>query len=143
MTSQCDKCASKCLSCQYTSTNCISCPSNYMFIKLSFDINDCQPTCPSGYFGESSYCYVCTFPCKNCLSSSKCITCIEGTFYHASSSSCLLNCPTQSFYNYQNLTCQSCKYPCFSCDENETNCLSCSNTTYGSTMHLYNGGCVS
>lgn len=116
LTSKCDKCASKCFSCKFTPTNCISCPNIYLLIKLTYDTNDCQLSCPSGYFAESSYCYECNFPCKACLSSSKCITCIEGTFYHANSSSCLLNCPSRTFYNYQDLTCQSCLYPCSSCD---------------------------
>ncbi len=98
--------------------------------------------CPWGYFGDSSYCYQCSFPCDSCSSSSKCKSCIEGTYFHENSSSCLLNCPSQTFYNYTNSTCQQCQYPCSSCDGNASYCLSCLDASNQSKLYLYNGKCV-
>ncbi len=79
---------------------------------------------------------MCVFPCKTCSNSISCLTCADGTFYHQSSGSCLLACPSSTFYDFTNYICQPCSSPCSTCS-NSTYCLGCENSLY-----LYKGMCI-
>ncbi|KAL4448722.1 hypothetical protein ABPG74_012811 [Tetrahymena malaccensis] len=106
----CTQCDSSCLTCDGSSTNCVSCPkSSFLFQQDSQQ--KCQPCDPS---------------CFQCFASgnNSCISCNSG--YFQDGNSCVQVCPTTKYRDSTNnyLSCQFCISPCKECYTKEK-CTSC------------------
>jgi proprotein convertase subtilisin/kexin type 5 len=101
---------------------------------------NCVSSCPPYYYNDSNACYQCIFPCSECKSTSQCLTCVPGTFYHNLSESCLMECPIGTFYDTSTSIslCTGCLDPCATCSNSATNCISCV-----SGYMLLDGSCTS
>jgi len=60
---KCFACDTNCKTCIQTSTKCLSCKTNYLFLN-----NECfENNCPDGYYQEEGECIQCDSNCKTCV----------------------------------------------------------------------------
>lgn len=118
--SSCLACSSRCLTCEGTSTNCVSCASTqYHYNNDCF--NDCPAAivngkctdiCPDGKFYENSKCNDCDAKCMTCSgSATNCTVCADGYISYAGS--CFQNCPKGTYKSGN--TCIRCDVSCQEC----------------------------
>ena len=120
----CRACVSPCVNCLSTS-QCLSCISNKYLYNYT-----CVSTCPDGYFTGVSQCEVCISPCKLCTSETACLSCDEGYW---NGSHCTNECPSGQYGDNSTHECVNCQYPCLTCRNTSTTCLSCQ----GSTLYYH------
>ena len=71
-------CTSPCSTCDTGPTVCLTCVSNYYFMKSS---SKCLIDCGTGYYKNGGECTACVSPCKSCSSESICIDCVSNYYY--------------------------------------------------------------
>jgi hypothetical protein len=121
-TLKCEACLSPCQQCT-TSTACSSCAATFFLDGSSCVLS---ANCPSGTAGVSGVCQACTASCKTCSgSTSQCLTCVNGTYFLASSNSCLSSCDPNMFINATSQSCVGCSASCSACVNSSTTCTSC------------------
>ena len=131
------KCPSSCMQClnQQLCELCVS--PNYMLgyqcvtnctVYYHFALNrSCLLNCPDSYYylnkgTNNKFCEICISPCKDCLDSVKCLTCIDGYYFY--NYTCTNSCPSAYFADSLNNNCEVCISPCNACSSKNT-CLSC------------------
>ena len=139
--------AYSCLTCTGPANNeCLTCNSGALLYS-----GQCLPSCPTGYWADSStntcqLCYVSTtvspFSCRTCnaVGSSSCQSCNANTYlYPGTNGQCLAPCPDGYWGDTTTWTCQSCYNPsgsptrkaCATCfGPSSTSCVSCPSGTY-------------
>jgi hypothetical protein len=106
-TSTCVKCSSPCDQCTDQSS-CTSCSNGYLLIDNQIT-NNCQSSCPAGYFLSNTTCKQCDYLCAACSGSATvCSSCISTAFYLKEKSQCLTHCPTDYASDELNI-CTLCK----------------------------------
>ena len=124
--SQCQPCASQCLTCTDSSSNCQSCPDNLYFFSGS-----CLDTCPDSTFNLNGICTSCPPSCVRCADQSTCFACVSGAVLF--NGDCRSSCP-QGFFieswststELLSYNCTPCSSSCKTCNGNsEYDCLSC------------------
>jgi len=122
----CNKCESKDL--------CTEC-KNFTFLTPD---GKCEYECPDGYYEHGTeaiggLCRACSADCRECLSSSVCLTCENSKFLDPSSSTCQSQCPDGYFEHAGNRavgrTCERCPAPCNKC-ESGSMCTECKDSAY-------------
>jgi len=91
----CLPCSTDCTTCQYTSTNCVTCPVDQFVLAGS-----CVTSCPDGTYDQTyasnTRCYPCDRHCLTCSGSGSdaCLTCQQGKFLNTDGTcdQCLPNC---------------------------------------------------
>ncbi len=83
--------------------------------------------CPDGYYYQNNgtnnkFCQVCQTPCKNCVNTTMCLSCVNGYFFY--NYTCVTSCPDGYYKNSSSNICDICISPCKKC-LNKTQCLSC------------------
>jgi hypothetical protein len=103
----CIQCSSPCDQC--TGANeCVTCANGYLLVD-DLTTNNCQVTCPVGYYKLGNTCKKCDPDCTACFdSASQCTSCISAMFYYSSTNQCMTACPSGYFGNGQH-TCVTCK----------------------------------
>lgn len=129
----CMQCNSQCKTCDGPyAENCTSCLSSgnpYLLLKM------CWSICPKGFYANptSGKCEVCPVQlsctaCKydNTTLSAYCTSCIYGTFFFSTNSTCLTSCSTNQYQNTWNNSCTTCDSSCATCNgPSSFSCLSC------------------
>lgn len=87
----------------------------------------CLLDCPSGYYyatngTNNNYCQACVSPCVSCISSTQCLSCINGYYFY--NYACTTTCPNGYFPEVNGNICDNCISPCNNCVD-KTTCLSC------------------
>ncbi|ELP92212.1 protein serine/threonine kinase, putative [Entamoeba invadens IP1] len=149
----CTKCNTKCTKCVSSSDICTECINGTIRVNnecetvfdlegicLEFNKYGGCTKCNSEYFVSESSCKRCLSPCGQCLSESRCITCVSG-FYIAENENCvelstLTNCRSsqtnlgcvscEDGYYLENKKCTKCSASCSLCNS-YTNCFQCGN----------------
>ncbi|CAD8151785.1 unnamed protein product [Paramecium octaurelia] len=115
----CQPCASYCISCLTSETDCDVCKPN----TFRDSTKKCQ--CLDGYFGTSTVCQPCTSPCLNCeISNTHCLSCITGVNRVLSSNACIC-APGYYETTTSPKVCQPCTPPCATCKYFPDKCFSC------------------
>ncbi|CAG9317981.1 unnamed protein product [Blepharisma stoltei] len=153
----CQACNETCSSCtnQDTCTSCID-TTNMNLIQgtcsckdPSSSLNPASGLCEyqAGYYMENSICYACQPPCKTCINSTFCSSCLGSNMTLADG---ICSCPANSTFSLadgvchciigyfldQSQVCQSCFLGCATC--NDSSCLSCMDP---GAMTIQNGVC--
>jgi proprotein convertase subtilisin/kexin type 5 len=121
------ECTYPCLTCDTDATDvCDSCNSvngfNILYEKK------CYQTCPDGSFFEYFQCKECDENCKTCskYSGIQCTSCKQDSSApYLNGNACSWTCDFGFFGNRETGLCEPCTYPCESCVETSTTCLSC------------------
>ena len=135
--SQCIECQPQCQSCLSSPIECASCTLSTDYLNLV--TRECVTSCSNPYFpstttGGERVCIECSQPCKTCTTSNTlCDSCFNGRYLYLSS--CLEQCPSSFYEDYENNQCVRCSNECISCDGGST-CLICSAVSY-----MYQGSC--
>ena len=139
----CDQCDPSCLTCIGKNNNqCISCDTSNDFYLYQ---GTCLKNCPIGTFLDysSGSCSSCDYSCKSCQgpNSSECLSC-DGTLdLYLYLGSCLNFCPSETYINVPNFTCEFCDNTCLECSGNGAqNCTSCDGSE---ELYLYQSQCIS
>ncbi|CDW71957.1 neurohypophysial n-terminal domain containing protein [Stylonychia lemnae] len=117
---KCDKCKNSCLLCVTSETDCVSCKPGSLYSN-----RQCQDSCKDQeYASQAGFCYPCDPACKVCNGSldSLCQKCNPG--YYLQGSTCYKKCPTSYYPNLLAQTCESCKYYCDDCNQ-DNDCNIC------------------
>lgn len=114
-----------------SSSSCLSCASGY----LVYGGTTCPSNCPSGQYANTvSTCAVCNSNCATCTTTATtCTSCAiqsGAQSYLYTDSKCYINCPSGSFKNVGNNTCQDCDVSCIGCIDSTTYCISCKSTYF-------------
>jgi len=123
--SMCRVCYATCKSCVGgLSTNCLSCPSDYL---LNPD-KTCRNYCAAGYYVDSQLkCVRCPYECEACNSPDQCIACIANMYLM--DYQCLNFCPDKTWNDSGK--CSFCDTKCKTCDgPAASNCLECADAYY-------------
>jgi hypothetical protein len=103
----CLKCTSPCDECA-ASNRCVTCASGFLLIE-DYITNNCQNSCPAGYYKSNTSCKKCDPLCTNCYgAATNCSACISTAFYIRETSQCVGTCPDGSAADTQSI-CLSCK----------------------------------
>ena len=122
--STCEYCHAACRACYGPSDDeCFTCSLGRVLYN-----DQCVDTCPNGTYPYSDSCQSCSYSCKTCYGSysDECTSCEDGKFLYEEE--CRYYCPSGTYAtgNGSSMTCQSCRYPCSSCNgSSSANCLSC------------------
>ena len=134
--SQCLPCDSICKTCINSANNCTSCPTESVIYLISTQTPwTCSPTCPDGYYGETSTitCVACS-NCKTCdLSIKNCTSCDSGKFLISSQTNwtCDTNCPFGYYGDTSLNTCKICDKNCETCNgSTSAHCITCKSGYY-------------
>lgn len=103
---------------------------------------ECYDECPSGTYLdlETTMCTTCESPCYTCSSKDTCLTCDRtdinnlAIFYSQVDGKCYSECPDTAVPT-PSKQCESCVYPCETCDKLTNNCLTCVEGLY---FHINN-----
>ena len=123
----CDDCSGDCGDCETPDASaCTSCRSpKYYLTNISGGY--CLNVCPTErYVTSGSNCLECYDSCESCsgVSSSDCLTCIEG--YYLSEGMCRLVCPPATYPDSSSGTCNLCDGSCTFCfGPTIDNCTAC------------------
>lgn len=138
--STCLACPSTCLTC-INETACLACNTSSPTPTYLRDLYQCISTqsCGEGYYIDESYgwplCLKCESPCRTCINSSYCLTCLSGLNFMGT---CKSICPSGYYSPANTPECLSCDASCVRCSVVSTNCTACNASSY-----LKNGSCVS
>ena len=113
---QTEKCDSSCKTCEISSTNCTTCPSNS--IKTQSNPGICTSCLSTQYLFQNT-CQNCTSPCQTCKNLTYCNSCADKS-HSLINGSCSLICPLGTHKKLNK--CESCPDLCTSCDQT---CLTC------------------
>ncbi|CAD8081223.1 unnamed protein product [Paramecium sonneborni] len=120
----CTPCNYKCLTCQFTSTQCISCPLNSNR-KLDLDIYSCE--CKEGYLELGVIvCSPCHYSCGKCETFPyKCTEC--NSAHHRTWDNINFLCPCDDGYydDGSNSICVKCDHSCSKCSQAGKVCIAC------------------
>ncbi|KAL4503914.1 hypothetical protein ABPG72_022544 [Tetrahymena utriculariae] len=170
--SPCSTCknSTECLTCEtgytfdVTSNKCQpQCDSSCLTCNKPNDANSCLSCKDGSFLNNLSQCLPCKSPCQKCsVSADKCTSCITNynlnillqqcspicdssckTCSEAKDSSKCLSC--QDGYFFTSNTCQKCKQPCQTCQDQSDKCLSCitSDFTYDASQFKCTSSCHS
>ena len=135
-THTCDPCHSYCQICTGAASNqCSSCKNNY-YLQPPSNPNTCSPTCPAGYYQDTSSnsCSACNTACTTCTgpTNTDCPSCNNNYYLQPSSTTCLTTCPSTGYWpNSGTHTCDSCHSACLTCSGSaNTECSTCSTNNY-------------
>ena len=99
-------------------------------------------SCGYGQYNLSGTCTPCQYPCKECSSSTSCLSCVasvvSGNLLLLNGTSCIEIAACTNGYVAVGVFCTICSNSCKTCSGSTTTCVSCNSGTY-----LYNGTCVS
>ena len=136
-------CAGKCATCSGSNTSyCLSCyttsygvitGATYGGYNTMTSDNQCVDVCGDGYYNTSGTCFTCVSPCKNCVSSTQCTSCLTGFYFvatNAANSRCPTTCAPGAFSNSVTNTCDSCSTTCATCSSTPNTCTTCSGSLY-------------
>lgn len=100
----------------------------------------CWAICPKGFYANptSGKCEVCPvqLSCQACRysianASAFCTSCVYGTFFLSTNSTCVSSCNTNQFKNTWNNSCNTCDPSCTTCNgPSSFSCLSCPGLNY-------------
>lgn len=121
----CLSCSGNCLTC-LTSNNsyCTTCyPNTFVYM------GSCISTCPTYFFSDdaSGSCKACKSPCKECISLTDCLNCLNPLFY-LENATCASSC-TYPLLGL-NGTCYHCSSQCLTCTQTLSTCLLCATGFY-------------
>jgi hypothetical protein len=146
LTNKCVQCNPKCSTCtQDSKDKCTSCSDPKLF--LLSDQYDCVAICPDGFYPDTvtKRCTACVAPCKSCISSSQCSSCLSqstnNNFYlfYPSQKICVAACTSGVTVLSKNTnTCLDCESSCMTCENDINSCTSCREGSL-----LYNNKCIS
>jgi hypothetical protein len=127
-TSTCFSCSASCLTCNKTSTYCLSCPSGYILDASNNCVSNCVS--PTSYYSPTTrMCSNCSQQCYSCYGpgTDNCLSCRPPLQLYASS--CLSNCPF-GYFSTPSYVCQVCSTSCLTCSASATDCTSCPSGLY-------------
>ncbi len=128
----CLNCNSNCQSCNYTATNCTSCATPNFLYSGTCVSNCAIQSIPSYNNATDRKCYKCGTNCEACLSSTKCITCINNDTFTSYNHNgiCKTTCPDDTLTNSVSKICEDCAANCAHCTGTTTNCDLCNSGYY-------------
>ncbi|CAD8081203.1 unnamed protein product [Paramecium sonneborni] len=120
----CTPCNYKCLTCQFTSTQCISCPLNSNR-KLDLDIYSCE--CKEGYLELGVIvCSPCHYSCGICQTQpNKCMDCDVDDHRTWDNINYLCPCDDGYYDDGSNSICVKCDHSCSKCSQAGKVCIAC------------------
>ncbi|KAF5344273.1 hypothetical protein D9758_012336 [Tetrapyrgos nigripes] len=148
--SSCQPCSSSCQTCNGgTANDCIICKSGTFKLNGSCVSADGNGVCTGTSLiadNNKHECDTCGPKCTSCqipnftpastVDELKCTGCLPGSFL--SNGTCVDSCPSGTFLNLNDNTCNACDSSCATCAGSATFCLTCNNNQLAS-----NGTCVS
>ena len=100
---QCEKCDSRCATCEGVPSNCTTCKPEYGYALEGV----CQKKCPSNYLSIDGECKPCNPECKGCIDTcSNCIDCAVG--YYKLGATCVKTCYPNMFVDGSSNICVAC-----------------------------------
>ena len=142
----CQMCASECIGCFNTSTNCTElhkCAVNFYFYRPT---NSCISACPEQYYtnGTTQMCEQCAGGCFACLSGDllNCQSCQDDPatnvsyFKEISYDWCVADCLPGEYSVLSDHSCRLCFETCSVCLGSPTNCQQCKNVSGVNYFHL-------
>lgn len=110
----------------------------------------CLASCPNGTYQNNStnltkytaICSACVSPCRNCISASICISCMNSSLFYYKSQ-CLSICPALiTVANVTTMVCEPCAFVCATCVNTSSTCVTC-NLSIAPLFYSPNQTCVS
>jgi hypothetical protein len=129
-------CDSSCATCSNTPQFCLTCSSSSVALN-----GTCVNSCPTGFFTNNGTCSACHPDCATCSgSATNCASCPPSRpvlTTSGSTSTCLLSCAENEYFDSQATECKPCSSSCATCSgPSSTECLSC-----GSQQVVQSGAC--
>lgn len=119
----CLACDSRCSICS-SSIKCQTCSIGYFMNSSISGAVPCISLCSDGYYADTTVrmCIGCSPPCRTCLNSLQCLSCLSGWLF---STSCAFSCPTGTYSDDSTGSCLQCSQKCLSCSLAKDRCTSC------------------
>jgi proprotein convertase subtilisin/kexin type 5 len=131
----CRKCSEECASCILNETTCLNCATGFLYYQRT-----CLVTCPKQTYQAGGNCIACKYPCLECVSDSRCVSCQNGAL-DGNTSTCLSACPSKYYPTgvdgVDSLVCVACDEECSECAGQPKNCTQCVGSKF-----LFGNGCV-
>ncbi len=110
----CEKCDSKCNTCEGSLENCTSCKDSFLLKEKKICLNEC----PIGMYNDNVWntCELCHNTCKTCLGHREkdCLSCKENTELKLIFGYCSEGCPGSTVMEIGGMRCLDIKKDCFS-----------------------------
>ena len=139
----CKKCSDNCVSCEFSTTNCETCPDTKLMNAVD---NSCVDICPADItVRDGNQCILCDENCKTCGNNNRmdCTSCHTNLVLYLDVQGlnrCTLNCEGVPNENEKALsgskqvevngTCEPCQSPCERCSGTVSKCTECFNERY-------------